>query len=72
MTPQTFPDARHAYVQDGIVVVMFDGRWQADTRLAWSIWLSASDSPIPATQERAREIRAALDEVQYLHERKAA
>ncbi len=56
----------HAYAHNGEVVVMLGGVWIPDTRLAWSEWVHASGSPIPATQERAREIRAALDEVGYL------
>lgn len=56
----------HAYVDQGEVVVMSGGVWIKDTRLSWREWLLASGSPIPSTQERAREIRAALDEVQYL------
>lgn len=56
----------HAFVRDGIVHVMLGGVFIADTRLAWSEWCLASSSPFPSTQERARELRAALDEVQYL------
>lgn len=62
----------HAYVKNGVVHVMLGGVYIADTRLCWSEWVHASQSPIPSTQERARELRAALDEVQYLHERQAA
>lgn len=58
----------HAYVKNGIVHVMLGGVFIADTRLAWSEWCLASGSPIPSTQERAREIRDALDEVSYLKE----
>lgn len=63
---------QHARVEHGTVVVMSDGRWQADNWLAWSEWLIAMASPLPATQARAREIRAALDDVAYPQERIAA
>lgn len=62
----------HAYIEDGEVVVMTGGQWVKNTRLAWSEWFVASGSHIPSTRQRAAEIRAALDEVGYLHERIAA
>ena len=64
--------ARYAYVENGEVVVMSDGRWVKNTRLAWSEWFIAAGSPIASTRQRAAEIRAALDEVGYLQERIAA
>ena len=62
--------AAHAYVEDGEVVVMFDGRWQRDTALARSEWVFAAHNPFnsPVLSQRAAEIRAALDEVGSLRE----
>lgn len=59
------PDADpiHAYVDDGVLYVMADGRYRAMRQFeAWSEWAFAATSPIPSTQERARQIKAAMDE----------
>jgi hypothetical protein len=57
------PEAVHAYVDNGRLLVMFGGQfWQCTRSEAWSYWLEASQSPIASTQERARQIRAAMDE----------
>lgn len=56
-------DPIHAYVQDGVLYVMADGRYRAMRQFeAWSEWMTAQSSPIASTQERARQIKAALDE----------
>lgn len=55
--------AAHAYVDRGVLYVMADGRYRAMRQFeAWSEWMTAQSSPIASTQERARQIKAALDE----------
>lgn len=55
--------AEHAYVRDGQIYVLFAGRmtpmsgWDATM-----ILMSLDGSPYPESQERARQIRAALKE----------
>ncbi len=58
------PDAE---VINGEVVMWLDGR-RAPVRpsTAWAEWLRLYDSPIPASQQRAKTIRAALDQIGYL------
>jgi hypothetical protein len=64
-------DIPHAYVQNGDLFILDGGRyWRFDSLSAWSLWFEAFESPIPSTQERARQIRAAMDEA--FPERKAA
>ena len=65
---------QHARVENRTVVVMFDGRWQRDTSLAWSEWVFATHNPFnsPVLTARAHELRAALDEVGYLKQEIAA
>lgn len=56
-------DLPHAYVDRGVLYVMSDGRYRAMRQFeAWSEWAFAATSPIASTQERARQIKAALDE----------
>lgn len=56
------PEAVHAYVDNGRLLVMFGGQfWQCTRSEAWSYWLDAAQSPDASTQERARQIRAAMD-----------
>ena len=54
-------------VINGHVMIWMDGLLRPVTPAeAWSEWLWLAFSPIPATQARARSIRAALDQVGYL------
>ena len=56
-------DPLYAYVEDGILYVMADGRYRAMRQYeAWSEWAFAASSPVASTQERARQIKAAMDE----------
>lgn len=53
----------HAYVENGDLFIMESGRyWAFDRNRAWAEWFWCASSPIPSTQERARQIRAAMDE----------
>lgn len=56
-----------AEVINGEIVMWLDGR-RAPVRpsTAWAEWLRLYDSPIPASQQRAKTIRAALDQIGYL------
>ena len=55
---------RHAEVIDGQIHMWTDGRYgPVSYNTAWGEWLWLQDSPIPSSQERARQIRAALDQV---------
>jgi hypothetical protein len=62
---KTLPDAAplHAYATDGRIMLLDGGlyriatRWQAVTALS-----EVDGSPFPSSQERARQIRAALRE----------
>lgn len=57
------PSAAHAYVANGQLYVMEGGRHVPMTR--WSavaILAEVDGSPFPSSQERARQIRAALKE----------
>ena len=57
----------HAEVIGGQISVRFAGRMEpVRPFLAWSEWLSLQASPVPSTQQRAREIRSALDQIGYL------
>lgn len=61
--PADDADPIHAYVEDGALYVMADGRYRAMRQFeAWSEWAFAATSPIASTQERARQIKAAMDE----------
>lgn len=65
---------QHARIHNGEVQVMLDGRWQGGEQLVrWEL-IHATDNPFnsPILKERARQIRAALDEVQYLQQQEAA
>ena len=56
-------DLPHAYVQNGDLYILDGGvYWRFDSLSAWSRWCEAALSPMPSTQERARQIRAAMDE----------
>ena len=56
-------DLPHAYVENGDLFILDGGvYWRFDSLSAWSRWCEAALSPIPSTQERARQIRAAMDE----------
>lgn len=56
----------HAYAKDGEIYVKDGGVfWRFDPYKAWCEWLWCASSPIPSTQERAREIRAVLDSIGY-------
>lgn len=58
------PDAE---VINGEIVMWMDGRRKpVRPALAWSEWLWLHDSPVPETRERAKTIRAALDQIGYL------
>lgn len=62
----------HAYVEDGELYIMDGGKfWLFDRDRAWAEWFWCASSPIPSTQERARQIRAAMDEA-YPDQRIAA
>lgn len=57
-------DAVHAYVEDGRIMMMDGGRlWPVSPIKAWCEWLLCLDSPFPSTQERARQLRAAYQQV---------
>lgn len=65
---KTLPDALHAYAENGNVFIKEGGRfWLFDPYKAWTEWLWCASSPIPSTQERAREIRAVLDSTGYTY-----
>jgi len=56
----------YARVENGQIILMLDGRMQRVRQgTAWGEWLSAVTSPFPSTQERARQIRAALEETGF-------
>lgn len=56
-----------AEVINGEIVMWLDGQRRAvRPALAWSEWLWLHDSPVPETRERAKTIRAALDQIGYL------
>lgn len=56
----------YARVENGQIILMMDGRMQRVRQgTAWGEWLSAVTSPFPSTQERARQIRAALEETGF-------
>jgi hypothetical protein len=53
----------HAYVENGDLFIMMGGRFRkAEGWDATSILLGLEGSPYPSSQERARQIRAALKE----------
>lgn len=61
----SLPDAGapHAYVENGHLYIMEGGQYVEATQLhAWAEWFWCASSPMPSTQERARQIRAAMDE----------
>lgn len=61
-------DAVHAYVEGGEIYIMDGGAfWRFDRDRAWSEWFWCASSPIASTQERARQIRAAMDEAYPEH-----
>lgn len=54
---------RHAYVENGTIRLLQFGRVEPVSRWdAVSVLLDLEGSPFPSTQERARQIRAALKE----------
>jgi len=54
----------HAEVRDGQILMLDWGRmWPVQPGTAWCEWLRCQDSPFPSTQERARQIRAAYEQV---------
>lgn len=56
----------HAYVEGGQLFLMESGRyWPTEPGSAWSEWAYCATSPIPSTQERARQIKAALIETGF-------
>ena len=58
MTPET-----HAYVENGAIRLLQFGRVETVTRWdALAALLDVDGSPFPTSQERARQIRAALKE----------
>lgn len=57
-------DLRHAYVENGEIYIATGGWfWNVTRNTAWQEWLAIADSPFPSSQERARQIKAALDQV---------
>lgn len=61
------PAGDGAEVINGEIVMWVDGCLKSvRPSLAWSEWLWLHDSPVPSTRERARSIRAALDQIGYL------
>jgi hypothetical protein len=62
------PDKRagegcHAYVENGDLFLMMGGRFRRSNRWdAISLLLGLEGSPYPSSQERARQIKAALKE----------
>lgn len=61
-TPEA-ADLPHAYVSNGDLFILDGGvYWRFDSLSAWSRWCEAVLSKSPSTQERARQIRAAMDE----------
>ena len=61
--PLSDAEAPHAYVENGDLFILDGGvYWRFDSLSAWSRWCDAVLSPFPSTQERARQIRAAMDE----------
>lgn len=61
--PPEFADPPHAYVENGDLFILDGGvYWRFDNRAAWLRWFDAVQSSIPSTRERARQIRAAMDE----------
>lgn len=63
--PEAAPDADqpHAYASNGDLFILDGGvYWRFDSLSAWSRWCDAALSPFPLAQERARQIRAAMDE----------
>lgn len=57
------PEFAHAYVENGDLFILDAGRYyRFDNRAAWLRWFDAVQSSIPSTRERARQIRAAMDE----------
>ena len=57
------PHVVHAYASNGDIFILDGGvYWRFDSLSAWSRWFDAVQSSIPSTQERARQIRAAMDE----------
>lgn len=60
---KTLPDAAHAFVKNGDLFIMTGGRFRkADGWDAIFSLLALEGSPFPESQERARQIRAALKE----------
>lgn len=56
-------DLPHAYVSEGDLYILDGGvYWRFDSLSAWNRWAAAVQSPMPSTQERARQIRAAMDQ----------
>lgn len=59
----------HAKIINGQVSVNHGGAWETGNSLAWSEWLRCYQlRDNPACAERAREIRAALDAVNFFKE----
>ena len=57
------PHVVHAYVENGDLFLMMGGRFRRSNRWdAISLLLGLEGSPYPSSQERARQIRAALKE----------
>ncbi len=62
--PISGPGSVHAEVRDGQIWLWLDGRFgPVDRWTAVSILWEMQDSPFPETQERVRQIRAALEQV---------
>lgn len=54
----------HAYVRNGRIHLLQGGQfWETPEREAFWEWFGIHDREHPETKERARQIRAALDEV---------
>lgn len=55
---------RHCYAENGQIYLSSGGWfWNVTRNTAWGEWLWLQDSPFPSSQERARQIKAALDQV---------
>ena len=61
--PPGIAEAPHAYVENGSIIVMTGGRYrQTDRWEALFLLMQLEGSPYPSSQERARQIKAALKE----------
>lgn len=56
-------DIPHAYVENNQLFIMEGGQYRPASRIyAWAEWFWCASSPYASTQERARQIKAAMDE----------